>query len=157
MVTETKMAGTVRKRFNGTVLFASHDRTFSSLVATGIIEIKNGQAKRRHEDYSEYVSELEKDLWHKQIEAKNNKIEQAISLKVVDREKYLENKAKQKQIQLLERDLEKMQTYKNELMGYFLEHYHDYHANKVEELEDIKRKIKDKEDLWLILNSEIEN
>jgi ATP-binding cassette subfamily F protein 3 len=137
-------------KFSGTVFFASHDRTFSSLVATGIVEIKNGRAKRRHEDYGEYVARLEKELWKKAVE------EMApVEDKTQDRKKYLENKAKQKKIQSLERELERMQAYKEELLTYFLEHYHDYRPEKVQELEEIKRLIVDKEEYWLALNAEL--
>jgi ATP-binding cassette subfamily F protein 3 len=141
------------QKFNGTVFFASHDRTFSSLVATGIVEINNGRAKRRHEEYEEYVSRLEKKLWK---QAETEEIVPAEN-KSVDRERYLENKARQKKILSLERELEKMHTYKQELMEYFLEHYSDYKSEKVQELEDIKRLIEDKEERWLALNTELEN
>jgi hypothetical protein len=42
-------------------------------------------------------------------------------------------------------------------MEYFLEHYSDYKSEKVQELEDIKRLIEDKEERWLALNTELEN
>ena len=61
---------------------------------------------------------------------------------------------RQKQLRSLEKDLEKMNSYKEELMAYFLEHYHDYRPEKIEELEDLKRRIKDKEDLWLMISEE---
>lgn len=138
-------------RWNGTIIFASHDRTFSSLIATGIIEIENGKAKRKYDDYQDYVSKLEKDLAKKkeeQLEADN------LSSKNLDKkDKYLENKEKQKQLRALEKDLEKMNAYKEELLAYFLEHYHDYRPEKVTELEDLKRRIADKEDLWLMINN----
>ncbi|MFA6529867.1 MAG: ABC-F family ATP-binding cassette domain-containing protein [Patescibacteria group bacterium] len=145
----TEALANALQKFAGTVLFASHDRTFSSLVATGIVEIKDGQAKRRHEDYGDYVAKLEKDLWQKSQEEPEPAKDKAES-----REKYLENKARIKKIQSLEWELEKMQAYKEELMAYFLEHYHDYKPEKVEELEELKRMIKDKEELWLELNNE---
>jgi ATP-binding cassette subfamily F protein 3 len=150
--TTEALAGGLQK-FNGTVLFASHDRTFSSLVATGIVEIKNGQAKRRHEDYNDYVAALEKELAKKQLEKINNS---SVSEKNSrpDKEKYLENRARQKEIQALEKDLVKMQAYKDELMAYFLEHYENYRPEKVTELEELKRRIADKEDLWLMLSEE---
>jgi ATP-binding cassette subfamily F protein 3 len=136
------------------VLFSSHDRTFASLVATGIVEIKNGQAKRRHEDYNDYVAALEKELARKQSEKLNAATEAAERNTRPDREKYLENKARQKQIQTLEKDLAKMQAYKTELLEYFLEHYQNYRPEKVTELEELKRRIADKEDLWLMLSEE---
>lgn len=140
------------QKFAGTVFFASHDRTFSSLIATGIVEIKNGEAKRRHEEYGEYVARLEKELWKKTEEEIN-----VVDDKTNDRQKYLENKSRLKKIHSLEYDLEKMQAFKNELLAYFLEHYNDYRQDKVQELEDIKRKIVDKEEYWLSLNAEIES
>ncbi len=147
--TTESLAGALQK-FSGTVLFASHDRTFSSLIATGIVEIKNGEAKRRHEDYGEYVARLEKELWKKSSEEVA-----PLEDKSQDRKKYLENKAKQKKIQSLERELERMQAYKEELLAYFLEHYHDYRPEKVQELEEIKRLIAEKEEYWLALNAEL--
>lgn len=141
------------KKFNGTVIFASHDRTFSSLVATGIVEIKNGRAKRSHTDYNDYIIQLEKELWQQAEENSeptgNNKEE--------ERQRYLENKARQKKIISLERDLEKMQAYKQELLAYFLEHYNEYNPQKTQELEEISRGIKDKEERWLELQAEMES
>lgn len=139
------------QKFNGTILFASHDRTFTNLVATGLVEIKNGLGKRRYEDYSEYVNELEKELWQ---ENKNSHHKE--NNKLLDQKKYLENKARQSKILSLERELEKMHLYKQEIMSYFLEHYNEYSPEKTQELEEIKRKINDKEDLWLELQNELQ-
>ena len=128
----TEALANALQKFNGTIIFASHDRTFSSLIATGIVEIKNGVAKRRHEEYGEYVIHLEKELWKKveeKVAPEKNKIE--------NRERYLENKARQKKMQSLENELEKMQIYKKELMEYFLEHYDNYRPEKVQDLEKI--------------------
>ena len=59
-------------------------------------------------------------------------------------------------IKRLENELEKMQIYKKELMEYFLEHYDNYRPEKVQDLEDVTRRIADKEELWLMLNAENE-
>jgi len=139
------------QKFAGTILFASHDRTFSSLVATGVVEIKNGRAQRRHEDYGDFVARLEKELWR---EALTETV--PIINKAEDQKRYQENKVRQKKIQVLERDLEKLQKYKQELLAYFLEHYQDYLPEKTQELEDVKRMIADKEERWLELNTELE-
>ncbi len=145
----TEALANALNKFNGTILFSSHDRTFSSLIATGIVEIKDGAAKRRHEEYGDYVARLEKELWKKMQEEPVQEKDKSMS-----REKYLENKARIKKIQSLEWELEKMQAYKEELMAYFLEHYHDYKPDKVQELEDLKRRMVDKEELWLELSED---
>ena len=52
--------GHALKKFHGTVFFISHDRTFVNLIATTIVEFKNGRAKRYPGPYEEYVYHLEK-------------------------------------------------------------------------------------------------
>ncbi len=148
--TTEALAGAL-KRFNGTVLFASHDRTFSSLVATGLVEIRNGRGERRSQDYNTYVFELEKNLRLKAAEEITNTTD-----KTESQEKYRANKALQKQLQNLERDITRMQAGKDELHAYFLENYHNYRPEKVTELEELKRLLEDKEELWLKLKEESE-
>ncbi len=142
----TEALGEALKKWQGTVLFASHDRTFSKLVATAIVEIKDGRAKKRHEDYDDYVIKLEKEL--------TKKVEEVFEEEVLSESKsrYLEDKALKKELRLIERQISEMEVYRKELMAYFLEHYSDYKPEKVQELEDLNRRIKDKEDLWLMIN-----
>lgn len=45
--------------FNGTVFVVSHNRTFVNLIATEIIEVKNGGVKRILGSYEDYVWQLE--------------------------------------------------------------------------------------------------
>jgi ATP-binding cassette subfamily F protein 3 len=52
--------GRALKQFHGTVFFISHDRTFVNLIATDILELKNGTAKRYPGTYEEYVYHLER-------------------------------------------------------------------------------------------------
>ncbi len=143
------------KSYEGSVLFASHDRAFSQKIATAILEIDNGKAKTKHEDYVDYIKHLERHLKHQQKEQLENKITPSIEKKI-SKERYLENKQRQKKIQSLEKELEKMQIYKQELLNYFLEHYKEYNPQKNQELEEINRRIADKEEYWLTLQSEAE-
>jgi len=135
------------KKFNGTVLFASHDRTFSSLVATGLVEVNNGRIKRLHDDYDEYVIKIEKNIQKEVTEDLT-----PTQGKLENREQFLAKKERHRKIKSLEWELEKMQAYKNELMTYFLENYQNFDQQKVTELNDLKRRISDKEELWLELS-----
>jgi len=47
------------QKFSGTVFFISHDRTFVNLIATGILEVKNGRIARYPGVYEDYVYHLE--------------------------------------------------------------------------------------------------
>lgn len=51
--------GSALKKFQGTIFFISHDRTFVNLVATEIVEVKNGQVARYPGSYEDYVYRLE--------------------------------------------------------------------------------------------------
>ena len=51
--------GRALKKFHGTVFFISHDRTFVNLIASDILELKNGRAKRCPGTYEDYVYHLE--------------------------------------------------------------------------------------------------
>ncbi|OGW80088.1 MAG: hypothetical protein A3G33_02565 [Omnitrophica bacterium RIFCSPLOWO2_12_FULL_44_17] len=51
--------GKALKKYSGTVLFISHDRTFVNLVATMIIEIKDGFISKYPGSYEDYVYSLE--------------------------------------------------------------------------------------------------
>ena len=47
------------KTYTGTLFFISHDRTFVNLVATAIIEVKNGKVMKYPGKYEDYVYHLE--------------------------------------------------------------------------------------------------
>jgi ATP-binding cassette subfamily F protein 3 len=47
------------KRYDGTVLFISHDRTFVHMVATQVVEVDGGRVRVRAGSYDDYVDELE--------------------------------------------------------------------------------------------------
>ena len=51
--------GAALQQFQGTVFFISHDRTFVNLVATEIVEVKDGTVVRYPGSYADYVYHLE--------------------------------------------------------------------------------------------------
>jgi len=53
--------GDALQKFGGTVFFISHDRTFVNLVATSILDVKDGKIKRYPGSYEDYVYHLECD------------------------------------------------------------------------------------------------
>ncbi len=51
--------GAALRQFQGTMFFISHDRTFVNMVATEIVEVKNGSVVRYPGSYADYVYHLE--------------------------------------------------------------------------------------------------
>lgn len=142
----TEALGQTLKRWDGAVFFASHDRAFSKLVSTGIIEIKDGKAKRLHDDYDDYLIKLKKDLGGRTTEEKSK---DNFSGK---KQNYFKDKSRKREINLLEKKIIKMEGRKKELIAYFLDNHSNYDLDKVRELEEIEKKIKEKEEDWFALS-----
>ena len=51
--------GAALRQFQGTVFFISHDRTFVNMMATQILEVRNGSVAQYPGSYSDYVYHLE--------------------------------------------------------------------------------------------------
>jgi len=62
--------GAALRRFPGTVFFISHDRTFVNMVATQIVEVRNGAVIHYPGSYAEYVYQLEKQV-RRELEAED--------------------------------------------------------------------------------------
>jgi ATP-binding cassette, subfamily F, member 3 len=147
----TEALGAALKRFNGTIFFASHDQTFCNLLSTALLEIKDGVAIRRLENYEEYVESREKELaLEKLIEEKSPSPDKEKKLSVT--EEYNKKRAAQKSAVALEKKLEKLNVQQLELLEYFLANPVSYDPDKARELEEVKKMIKEKEDEWLAVN-----
>lgn len=147
----TEALGQALREWNGTVLFSSHDRTFSKLVSNGIVEIKDGQAKRYHLEYEDYVSDLEKQLQENSSEENKEEISEN------KKYKYQLIKERKKEFRTVERQISEMNQRKKELLEYFLEHYEDTKPEMTKEFQELCRCLDDKEDLWLKISEELSN
>ena len=47
------------KEYKGTVIFVSHQRSFTEEVATAVVEVKNGKLRRFSGSYQNYLNSLE--------------------------------------------------------------------------------------------------
>ena len=137
--------GLALRDYNGVLIFTSHDRTFANLVATGIIELNLGRAKRYYHGYEDYIKQKKKRL------ALNYSFSEIVS-NGKPKPTYLENKEKQKKIKNLENKLVKLETKQKEIFQHFSDHPIDYDPQKITELEEIKKSIAEAETAWLELN-----
>jgi len=144
--------GAALGKFKGTILFTSHDRTFCNLIATGLVEIREGRAKRRLENYEEYVERLEKELLAAELKKEAQKEARRQEMKMPIREDYQKKKEDQKKSASIEKQLEKLNSKQLELLEYFLANPVEYDPSKAKELEDVKKAIEEKESEWLKVN-----
>ncbi len=131
---------------NATVIFISHDRTFTSIISDNIIEVNNGQVKRVFGDYDDYVYSLKE---------KFENVGTGHCLVLVDKDKetrkqkYEEDKQNKKQVVKLEKKLEKLNSEKNEILKYFTENPSEPAPGKSIRLKELEDKIVKTEIEWL--------
>jgi len=137
--------GHALKKFHGAIIFTSHDRTFTNLLVTGLVEVADGQAVKRFQDYEDYIEALEQKL--------QNKVT-AVNTKSANPDKQLEYQAKkehQKQLDRLDKKLIKLRAQHQEIMDYFSNNPTNYHAEKMQILSQLNREIVETENEWLQL------
>lgn len=141
------------KNSNVTVLFVSHNRTFVEIVANGIIEVKNGNVKRYHHNYEDYVYHLQKNI------EKDLGLDDEPQIKMEKQEKKeLNTKMREaaKQLNSLEKAVLKLEEEKKLLLLWFEENYKEFSKEKSQRLAQIEKEITQKEEEWIELESEME-
>jgi len=138
--------GAALGEFNGTVFVVSHDRTFVSLIATEIIEVKQGNVKRIMGSYEDYVWQMEQEAENnfgmKKVEKTEDKYSE--SEVVVDMAKLA--KANRIKVYELQKELNKTQKKIQSLTEL---------VNSGEEVENNQAKINDLEITWLEKTEEV--
>ena len=138
--------GSAINDFNGTVIIVSHDRTFISLVANEIWEVKNGNAKVILGTFEDYV-------WIKENEAKdivNAKPSEDVSESANNPSKPTKALDKEQRVKLynLKKDLEKASRKIKNIQSKIDETPND---------NSLKTQLGDAESAWLAISEEINN
>ncbi len=142
--------GAALQNCNATVMFISHNRTFVNLVASAIIEVKNGRVKRYHHNYEEYVwhleQELEKDLGiqPKSVDAKSEPTTE-------DQKKEMREQLKKEKRKLhdVEVEIMELERDKQKLLKWFEKHTTEFSLEKTQKLHDVTGVIEEKEKEWM--------
>ena len=98
--------------FGGTVFVVSHDRTFVNLIATEIMEVKEGRIKRALGSYEDYVWQLEQHSG-KNYQSSNTSVfksEDPLSSKTISKQNQRRVYELRKEIGKLERKVEKLKN-----------------------------------------------
>lgn len=136
--------GQALRGYLGAVIFTSHDRTFANLVATQVLELRDGRALSRYQDYEDYLARLES-----RILGNEEAIELRVSSKEDNAAAYRRDKESQKQLRLLERTIEKLEKEKESIFRYFLEHPLEADMEKKKRLVQITEQLASLEEEWL--------
>ena len=151
--------------YNGTIVFVSHNRSFVDTLATGIIEIKDGKAKRYYHNYEDYVfhirSAIEADLQQAEGGKKaggareNADGDAGRGNPKIKNPKLLLRKARN-ELRRLESAIKKLEEEKSELTNWFGANPGKYSEEKSSRLGAVLGLLEAAENDWLKTQSEIE-
>lgn len=148
------------KSYQGSLFFISHDRTFVNLVATEIIEIKDGRASLFPDSYEIYVDRLERGA-----EDERRADEPAKPAKVHSQSKvsHQQRKALQSQITQVSTKIRKLddamateQREKDAILREFAENPRAYSRERAHRLEELNESLQRAEEQWLALQDQVE-
>lgn len=148
------------KDYTGTIFFTSHDRTFASLLADSIIEVKDKKLSLYSGDYQSYV-------YKTRIEALKEKEEEIkfqnnINIKKEEKNNDYEDRKKirnrlskcESLLKKCEKEINDYKTEEKEILKFF---EISYDEEKSRRLLEIKKLIESAENQWLNINEEIDN
>lgn len=134
---------------NATVLFISHDRTFTNIIADKIFEVKNNGVKRFFGDYEEYIEHLEENF---SSQNKINLINPDKSLeKDLKRQQFEDSKQLKKDIIKVEKTLEKLKSEKEIILKEFADNPTNPSPSSAVRFKEINEEINEQEEKWLEL------
>lgn len=158
--------GRALKKFNGTIFFISHDRTFVNMIADQIIEVKDGAVRKYPGTYEDYVYSLEikhsdDPTMHAQPEeTKQPAVETA--KQATESKDTAESDSKQEirkkmtavkiQANKAESRLERLQKDKQKLE----EDSFNFSPEKINKLKMLESQIKETEEEWMELSQKLE-
>jgi ATP-binding cassette, subfamily F, member 3 len=151
--------GKALKKFNGTVFFISHDRTFVNMLATQIIEVNDGAVVRYPGNYEEYVYSMEKRI-HEEAEEDADPKPEAKKTNQVNRKEIKQLRALKvelnSKLKKIQARLDRHKKEREEIFQAFSNDADAWSHDKNARYEYLERAISKEEDQWLELTDQID-
>ncbi|MDD2785730.1 MAG: ABC-F family ATP-binding cassette domain-containing protein [Patescibacteria group bacterium] len=141
--------GEALSEFEGTIIFVSHSRTFVSQIATSILEIKDGRAKRYPYPYEIYVYELKTHEKFTLEEDEKPIVEGTIPYMRTKVDIFGDIQQTKNGLKRLEHDMEALTKEKNSILQYFVEHPTPPNVQKAKRLKELDEQILARESDWI--------
>jgi len=152
--------GVALRKYAGTILFTSHDRTFVNLVATAILEIRNGAITSYPDTYESYVFYLQ-NLCREETEEEPREEEDPSGQD--EKPDYFRQKQRRSRLRKLKSQIgkveERMAASEKEraaILQHFENNPTDYSRERQVRLEELNRIHEEAESTWLELHEEAE-
>jgi len=137
---------------NRTVIFISHDRTFVSIVAERLIEIRDGQMPEYIGSYQDYVDELVTSAAQLDRTAQKPKPRIKEAEEAQDNQKELKEKLRNLEVEIAD-----LQKEKAKLLRQFEQSAGEFNLARTERFKATEDLIKQKEAEWLEVQTDIES
>lgn len=131
--------------YAGTVLFVSHSRTFTNIVATRMLEARDGTVRAWPHTYEEYVATLE-DALDADVRSEDDDTAAVAPDEIARQRRRMELKEKQRETQRLEKTVAELDKKKSALLSYFFDNPTDYAPDKNRELREVTAELAKRED-----------
>ena len=147
--------------YSGTVIFTSHDRHFMHRVATSVIEVRDGRVVNYPGDYDSYVYSVNKEIEEGErltaAKVSPGKARSAAAAPVDAKKRHQQQRDLRKQLQTLERTIEKLDNRKREVNAALLQSTDPVEAVKLHnELTAITAELTPIEERWCELSAQID-
>ncbi len=142
-----------------TIFFISHNRTFVNLIATGIIEVKDGQVRRYYRNYEEYVYLLAQSMGVEEKEAEAQPVKKSDVQHLTTEEKNevrLLVKKEKKLLQEIEYEIMELEKEKQKLLTWFEKHPDTFSRDKTTTYKAIEESLAEQEQAWFAAQTNIE-
>jgi len=148
--------------YSGTVIFTSHDRYFMHRVATSVIEVRDGRVVNYPGDYDSYVYSVNKEVDEGErlaaAKVSPGKPRAAAAAPVDAKKRHQQQRELRKQLQTLERTIEKLDVRKREVNAALLQSTDATEAVRLHnELTAIAAELEPVEERWCELSAQIED
>lgn len=146
--------------YAGTVFFVSHDRTFVQLVATNILEVKDGTVKLYPDNYESYVYQAEREITDAESLATNAKTERKAA-PTNDYELRKERRSRinklRRRAEQLEKRLAEYEKERDEIHQHFLDKPLEYSKERRQRHDELAQLVTAAESEWVEVNEELES
>lgn len=141
-------------KFQGTVIFTSHDRHFMGKVATDVIEVASGSVKSYEGDYDSYLYRVKKEVADGHREQNQTSVAKQEERSSAPREKGLGGKIKnaRKELSAIERKIAQLDEKKNAINDNFMKETNPEAAQELHaEMQPLVEEITELETRWMEL------
>ncbi len=138
-----------------TIIAVTHNRTFAHMIATSIIEVRDGTLRRYQHSYDDYVYHLKKRLAIQETETKDEP-EKSETSTLTAAERHALQKEERRALREIEHTLADLEKEKLALLHTFEKNPTTYLRDETERLKEVEKLLSETEAAWLQKTQDID-